>query len=98
MTTFGFSNGALKPKLERGQFVMAKEEKLECQRCQSNSRLSWVEQGPSEMHRYMVSCARCRKFIKWGTEAQFKQAERAGSAILVKFRDRGSIEKFFTSD
>ena len=44
----------------------------------------WVIQPPESQHAFRVSCAGCRKYIKWGSQGELDLLLRAGENVTIR--------------
>ena len=64
------------------------------------AKTTWKEEPPYIQHRYRVVCGYCKKFVKWGTEAELAitaKGEEEATVVPYSVPAPGpTLDEFFT--
>lgn len=56
----------------------------------------WAQEPLGSMHAYRVTCAACRKFIKWGTTPQLRESRTFGQVRhVVRYMAPATLDAFY---
>ncbi len=71
-------------------------------KCTCPGGTRWLQEPPTSHNAYKVECVNCRRFIKWGTQAQLDELVDAGAdGEFVPYEEpppRANLDAFIVND